>query len=496
MPVRYDIAAQVPQASAGPDIMNMMAQYQAMGYRQQQNALAQMQMQEYQRQMQAGAAMRGLASEPGFNIADPRLVGRAFELGGPEEGVRIANTQRQLAALQAQQEAQAATAKYHTGMLDIARAKLPLEEKKLASEVTKEERYAREALSKADSAALDLGIKRTASAQDLLAQYDPSSSDTWPSVYESLKQTSPEFAARFSPNKPPDQKLISAAMRNADMVRRVAEDTIRQRTQLEFAAPQTPAFAPGYIQRYDPTTNSFYLEAPRQPGAMPAAANAMVTPPSAMPQNAFTGQPMTPMTPAAPVAPAVPVAPAAEEPPAPGRIKPTAAPMPPIGTPEYEVRRSARSVLDIAGVDLDKGTNRVADLIKNTPSSAFRAYAQQKTGAFAGKATPEMENVGRLNTIIDNMVLAAANNKLGGQVSDADVRLLKEAQAQINDPSVQPNQRLAAWDEVLRIKAKQAGYSYTPMDLSQIRAQPIIGERKPAQQDESAILTDIFGSKK
>ena len=43
MPVDYTIASRVPQiASSGIDPLNMMAQYQAMGYRQQQNALAQM----------------------------------------------------------------------------------------------------------------------------------------------------------------------------------------------------------------------------------------------------------------------------------------------------------------------------------------------------------------------------------------------------------------------------------------------------------------------
>lgn len=67
MPVRYDIAAQVPQASAGPDIMNMMAQYQAMGYRQQQNALAQMQLEQAQREMQQEQALAGLFGRPGFN---------------------------------------------------------------------------------------------------------------------------------------------------------------------------------------------------------------------------------------------------------------------------------------------------------------------------------------------------------------------------------------------------------------------------------------------
>jgi hypothetical protein len=37
------------------------------------------------------------------------------------------------------------------------------------------------------------------------------------------------------------------------------------------------------------------------------------------------------------------------------------------------------------------------------------------------------------------------------------------------------------------------------MDLSQLREQPIVGERKPAQMDDAAtkaFLTDLFGQKK
>jgi hypothetical protein len=168
-----------------------------------------------------------------------------------------------------------------------------------------------------------------------------------------------------------------------------------------------------------------------------------------------------------------------------------------MGTPEYEQRRSSRSMLDIAGFDSEKGADRVSGLIKNTPTSAFRAWTQQQQGGFAGKATPEMENVGRLNTIIENIKLAYNKGSLGSGVSDADMRLLDRAQAQINDPKIQPNQRLAAWDEWMRIYTKKAGYKYSPMTEEQVRGEPIIGQRKPAPQvDETSILTNIFGTKK
>lgn len=125
MPVRYDIAAGVPQQQGGLDPLNAFATMQAMSYRQQQNALAQMQMQEYQRKLQAEQALRGMAAGQSFNIADPGLVGRTFAID-PDEAIKIANLQRQLEALQASTEAQKATAGYHTGMLGLAQAKLSL----------------------------------------------------------------------------------------------------------------------------------------------------------------------------------------------------------------------------------------------------------------------------------------------------------------------------------------------------------------------------------
>jgi hypothetical protein len=68
MPVRYDIAAGVPQVQGGGfDPMNAFATMQAMSYRQQQNALAQMQLEQAQREAQQDAATAGLFARPGFN---------------------------------------------------------------------------------------------------------------------------------------------------------------------------------------------------------------------------------------------------------------------------------------------------------------------------------------------------------------------------------------------------------------------------------------------
>jgi hypothetical protein len=68
MPVRYDIAAQVPQMQGGGfDPMNAFAQMQGLSYRQQQNALAEMQLAQAQRETQREQALAGLFSRQGFN---------------------------------------------------------------------------------------------------------------------------------------------------------------------------------------------------------------------------------------------------------------------------------------------------------------------------------------------------------------------------------------------------------------------------------------------
>jgi hypothetical protein len=139
MPVRYDIAAQVPQYGGGFDPMNMFAQMQTMDYRQRQNALAEMQMAEYQRKLQADMATRALGGEAGFNIADPRLVGRAVQLGGLEEGVRVANYQRQMESLKASEAAQRAAAANQASEADIRRQRFEAEKPGLLAKASKEQ---------------------------------------------------------------------------------------------------------------------------------------------------------------------------------------------------------------------------------------------------------------------------------------------------------------------------------------------------------------------
>jgi hypothetical protein len=449
MPVDYTIAARGAQANAAPDFANMLAQYQMMGARAQQQ---QAQQRELDRQNQLVSLLGGA------DINSPETINMLLHAGYLPESISVMTAQRQAEAQRASAEAQRANAAYHMGMLGIQREKLPLEKEKLRLEGETQGRLDREALAKADSADLDLLKKRTGVAQDLLSRMDETN---YPDLKNEVAKFDPTIASHLGETY--NQKQVSKYLNTAESIRTQLEAEQKRRDENKKVSTTTPDWAKGLVLQTTPEGRA-ELRAPTQP-MMPQ--NAMAPAP-VMPQTAFTNAP--------PVRPMQP----AEM----------------IGTPEYEIRRTARAVLDVAGFDPEKKMNYVADLISDTPSSAFRAYAQQQAGAFKGAATPQMENVGRLNTIIDNMVLAAVNNKLGGQVSDADVRLLQRAKASINDPSVQPNQRLAAWDEVMRIQAKQAGYDYTPMTKEQIRGKPIIGDRQPAQADEESILTSVFGPKK
>lgn len=469
MPVRYDIAAGVPQAQGGGfDPMNAFATMQAMSYRQQQNALAEMQMQKMLREAQVQNALSGVLTNPNFNVQSPDAVAALVHSGNLPEGLSVLGAQRQAAALQGQEAAHQSTAAYQTGMLDIARAKLPLEVEKLESEAKTQKRLMAKAVSEAETADLLRIKERTGMAQGILSRMigDP---NNYQANLDELYKFDPKLATHL-PQEAYDEKAIKRNLNTAESVRTHIEKEEERRAKQEEISTIFPTWAPGYGLQTTPG-GMMRLIAPQQPG-MNMPTNMMAP---AMPgQNAFTNAPPL----AAPTA------------------APAEAPAPPMGTPEYAGRQSARAMLDIAGFDQDKGGDHVSDLIKKTPTSAFRAYAQQKEGGFKGKATPEMENVGRLNTIMENLKLAYAGGKLGSGVTDADMRILDRAQAQINDPSVQPNQRMAAWDEWMRIYSKKAGYKYTPMTEEQVRGEPIIGQRKPAAIDETSVLTDIFGAKK
>lgn len=215
MPVRYDIAAQIPQYGGGTDPMNMLAQLQGMDYRQQQNALAQLQMQKLQMELQQQNALR--QSLGGLDINSPEAINVLSRGGNLSEALAVQTAQRQAAALRAQEEAQRATAGFHTGMLGVAQAKLPFEERKLSMEATKEQRLAESAKSTAEKTALEKDAALLEQAENHGAKIFNDNGRGYDKFYEWALKKEPGLAAHLSPTYDPQN--LEAFINNAGSTR-------------------------------------------------------------------------------------------------------------------------------------------------------------------------------------------------------------------------------------------------------------------------------------
>jgi hypothetical protein len=509
MPVRYDIAAQVPQVSGGGfDPLNAFAQMQAMDYRQQQNALAQMQMQEYQRKMQVQNALGGVLADPGFDVMSPQAVSRLVHSGNLSEGLSVLGAQRQAAA-------QAATARHYDVMSGIGRRKLEevdlpeskLRAQKLGLEVTEEERKARKALADADAATLDLGIKRVAAAQDALSQFDPATPDTWSQTYSTIKNIDPGFAGKFTADKAPTAKEIDVSMRTADMVRRIAEDRLKNEFEYREVsdaqgntrivgfpkkAPQTGAFTvpgaegqkppqysfspglpgTGTMFRGDPRTGMGQLFTPGQPG-MPMPANAMAPAPL-LPQTSFTNAP--------PPAQAAPP-PAQAAPPQGmvgirGRISAEPTPTAPLGSTERGRQDVMQQVLQAGGYNPDTGVDIVEPLLSRASSGMLSAKGTDIGRMFGANSAAAQADT-ELKRVSADLTQAFAGNRLataGVAAAEAD-RFEKQA-ADIGNPNLTIGERLAAYRGIKRNATRLLGSQYiNPFDKSGMTQETMIRAR-------------------
>ena len=159
--VDYTIAARGAQVNAAPDFANMLAQYQMMGARAQQQ---QLQQRELERQNQLISLLGGA------DINSPETINALARAGYLPESISVMGAQRQAEAQRAAAEAQRATALYHQGMLGIAQAKLPFEERKLTQEALKEERLAGEAETKAAKTQLERDAEMFKTAENTAAK--------------------------------------------------------------------------------------------------------------------------------------------------------------------------------------------------------------------------------------------------------------------------------------------------------------------------------------
>lgn len=133
-------------------------------------------------------------------------------------------------------------------------------------------------------------------------------------------------------------------------------------------------------------------------------------------------------------------------------------PIPNLGNPDAEKqRRTAQALLGAAGVDLERGVDPIADLIKGSTSGPIQHLGAQAYGAVTGDATDGMENIARLKTVASDLTLQLTGGSLGSQISNSDREFIVERVGNIADANVPADARLAAWEQVKQRMANLMG---------------------------------------
>ncbi len=111
-------------------------------------------------------------------------------------------------------------------------------------------------------------------------------------------------------------------------------------------------------------------------------------------------------------------------------------------------RNIASGILKNAGIDFAKNVDPVRDLIAGSTSGRLQRFGADMYGAVTGDATDGMENIARLATIGNDMVLQMSGGSLGAQISNSDRDFIAARMGDIANPNKTSDERLAAWDQV------------------------------------------------
>ena len=458
--VDYSIAARGGQVNAAPDFVNMLAQYQMMGARAQQQQLEQLQYQKMQQELQQQNALRGMLG--GLDINSPEAVNVLARGGNLSEALQVQQAQRQAAALQAQEAAQRATAGYHQGMLGIAQAKLPFEERKLTQEALKEERLGESAQATREKTQLEKDAELFKSAENTAAKIVMAGGKGYESFYKKLP---PQLQSILDPN------YNEEALTNFTTQMSTIQDQIKRRDEYDLKERINPATGLKEtiaIPKFRPEKGA---------AVVPGSAGAVQEKYGFMPGPEGTGtairtNPYTGTVESVPLTSGIP-APRVQAPPE-GKLTPrvdmTAPPSAPAnvaeplpGTPEFTNRRFGREALEAIGFDPKTGEDRVSKLIKKSTSGGLESLGAGVSGFF-GRATEGAKKIGQIKPIINNLILDKMNGKLGAGISNEDREFFKSTLGNLDDPSIPAEVRLASWGEAKRRLAKYAGGMPSPAD--------------------------------
>lgn len=495
MPVRYDIAAQIPQYGGG-DTMNMLAQMQSMGYRQQQNALAELQMRKLSQELQAQQAIRGLA--PNLNMADPNVV-RQIWAQDPEFARQIYGSQlagRREQATEAAQLAAAAEARrrgdiaqqeYENVKLPGARLqeeeararmglaqrefeqlkmpkaqleteKLGLEKQKLGAEITREERAGKKLEFEINKEALDRDAKTLEKLENFGAKVFNNNGKGYDEFRKMAVKEHPEFENMLGAQYDPE--ALAGFVNNAASTR----EQLKSASDYEYREVTDATGATRIVAIPKKSPQAGAINVPGATGMKPKDYGFMAGPPDTglvTRTDPRTGQAelITPNQPIrtppggkmdARVDTGAPAAPGAL---IPSEIRPTTEA--PVGSAAYNNKRFATEALDAVGFNAGTGEDTISNLIKKSTSGGLQAGAAGVRGFFGG-ATPGMEAIGQIKAIANDIILKKMNGKLGAGISNEDREFIKSTIGNLDDPSIPANQRLASWNSAKQILMKYA----------------------------------------
>jgi len=495
MPVRYDIAAQIPQYGGG-DTMNMLAQMQSMGYRQQQNALAELQMRKLSQELQAQQAIRGMAG--GLNMSDPNVVNRIWaqdpefarqiygsQLAGRRE--QATETAQLAAAAEARRRGDIAQQEYENVKLPGARLqeeetrarmglaqrefeqlkmpkaqleteKLGLEKQKLGAEITREERAGKKLEFEINKEALDRDAKTLEKLENFGAKVFNNNGKGYDEFRKMAVKEHPEFENMLGAQYDPE--ALAGFVNNAASTR----EQLKSASDYEYREVTDATGATRVVAIPKKSPQAGAINVPGATGMKPKDYGFMAGPPDTglvTRTDPRTGQaelitPSQPiMTPpegkmGARIETGAPAAPGAL---IPSEIRPTTEA--PVGSAAYNNKRFATEALDAVGFNAGTGEDTISNLIKKSTSGGLQAGAAGVRGFFGG-ATPGMEAIGQIKAIANDIILKKMNGKLGAGISNEDREFIKSTIGNLDDPSIPANQRLASWNSAKQILMKYA----------------------------------------
>jgi len=505
MPVRYDIAAQVPQASAGPDIMNMMAQLRQQEYQQAQiNAMAQRgQYQDLQAQMAAAReARQAEVAERDARLKKLDEVKRVFEMSVNSQAdldrfVPYA-VEAGFPALAESWKGVKYTPQWKMGILNPQEAlKSEIKQFNLpggGSELRRISTYG-------DGAAMP--IAGTQAPGELEPVEDSSKNILGYRVKGTAEVLSPEEAAQRSytmAREGTGRNPRSSAQGIGQFIDSTFVDTFRKTfpdrakglspnqilaqrgtmiDNVPVEEPMLQAFTAANQQRlqdagFQPTKGNTYLahflgsgDAVEVLSAKPDTPVSEILSPRVLKANpevfakARTAGDLIRWAGGG----------GAAQPSTPGLREPLRSLAPaPIGTEEAAGQKSALKFLDAIEYNPETGSSRPAELMQSVGGGRPTQVLYGLARAF-GVSTEGTRGEARLSSSQKNTLLDKVGGSLGGKsFTDEDRKFVMEAIGGLDDTAVPVGDRLAKFDEAVRMLSRRAGVPYKEApQLSRLR---------------------------